>query len=149
MADWGGHFFFFICIKVIFSEYHVVKRWNGHTHAKRFHSFVPEWRLCFCYYWCFLLLLLLLLLFCCFFFYIGVPRARCNAIIALYLKGVRRNWMHFCSCGHSEPLLISMYFYRAVKVIYRDKHCRLSLLSFLPPSRGTFQKRFHEVFGNV
>ena len=31
MADWGGHFIF-ICIKVIFSEYHVVKRWNGHTH---------------------------------------------------------------------------------------------------------------------
>ena len=96
------------------------------------------------------LLLLVFVVVVVFFFYIGVPRARCNAIIALYLKDVRRNWMHFCSCGHSEPLLISMYFYRAVKVIYRDKHCRLSLLSFLPRSRGNFRNVFVkslEMFG--
>ena len=55
-----------------------------------------------------------------------------------YLKDVRRNWMHFCSCGRSEPLLISMYFYSSGKVIYRDKHCRLSLLFFLPQLRLRF-----------
>ena len=61
-----------------------------------------------------------------------------DTLFRSYLKDVRRNWMHFCSCGHSEPLLISMYFYRAVKVIYRDEHCRLSLLFFLPQLRLCF-----------
>ena len=61
-----------------------------------------------------------------------------DTLFRSYLKEVRRNWMHFCSCAHSEPLLISMYFYTSVKVIYRDKHCRLSLLFFLPQLRLCF-----------
>ena len=61
-----------------------------------------------------------------------------DTLFRSYLKEVRRNWMHFCSCGHSEPLLISMYFYRSLKVIYRDKHCRLSLLFFVTSIASMF-----------